>query len=42
LDDPPTLEEVRKALNSAKKDKAAWDSKIPVCNNTVILAGFIR
>ena len=30
LDDPPTLEEIRKALNSAKKDKAAGDSKIPV------------
>jgi len=30
LDDPPNLEEVRKALNSAKKDKAAGDSKIPV------------
>ena len=30
LDDPPTLEEIRKALNSAKTDKAAGDSKIPV------------
>ena len=30
LDDPPNLEEIRKALNSAKTDKAAGDSKIPV------------
>ena len=30
LDVPPTLEEVRKALNSAKKDKAAGDFRIPV------------
>ena len=30
LDDPPTREEVRKALSSAKKDKAAGDSKLPV------------
>ena len=30
MDDPPTREEVRKALSSAKKDKAAGDSKLPV------------
>ena len=30
LDAPPTPREIRKALNSAKKDKAAGDSKIPV------------
>jgi len=30
LDDPPSLDEIRKALNSAKKDKATGDSKIPV------------
>ena len=30
MDAPPTREEIRKALNAAKKDKAAGDSKIPV------------
>ena len=30
LDAPPSVEELRKALNSAKKDKATGDSKVPV------------
>lgn len=30
MDDPPTLEEMRKALRAAKKDKATGDSKTPV------------
>ena len=30
LDAPPTLDEIHKALKSAKKDKATGDSKIPV------------